>query len=65
MTRLQLLQKQNEQYAETIIQLKNKIHNLTVNNRDLECIVARLYDIAAPHISKGNYLHQRVKFYLQ
>jgi hypothetical protein len=65
MTRLQLLPKQHEQYAATIIQLKNKNHNLTVNNRDLECIVARLYDIAAPHISKGNYLHQRVKFYLQ
>lgn len=65
MTRIQLLQRENEQYAKTIIELKNKVHNLTVNNRDLECIVARLYDIAAPHIGKRNYLHQRVKFYLQ
>ena len=64
MTKAQLLE-QNERYAKSIIELKNKNHNLTVNNRDLECIVARLYDIAAPHISKGNYLHQRVKFYLQ
>jgi len=65
MTKTQLLQQQNEKYARTIIELKNKNHNLTVNNRDLECIVARLYDIAAPHISPRNYLHQRVKFYLQ